>query len=67
MRRSLLGFALGSLLGTAGFAIYRAGQSGLVTHGTSTMLWLLLMGASIASPTLLLRFVTSIEKRRRKT
>ena len=67
MRRSLLAFGLGFLLGMAGFVIFQAGESGRVTHGTATMLWLLLMAASIASPISLLRYVESIEKRRRRT
>ena len=66
MRRSLLAFGLGFLLGTAAFAICQAEGSGQVTHGTAITLLLLLMAASIASPILLLRFVTSIEQRRRR-
>ena len=65
MRRSLLAFALGFSLGMAGFVIFQVGESGRVTPGTATTLWLLLMAASIGSPILLLRFVESIEKRRR--
>lgn len=65
MHRSLLAFGLGFSLGMVGFVILAAEGSGQVTHGTAITLWLLLMAASIASPISLLRFVESIERRRR--
>ncbi|OAF05431.1 hypothetical protein AYJ54_00560 [Bradyrhizobium centrolobii] len=67
MMRSLRAFALGFSLGMAGFATYLVGASRLVTSGIWTMLWLLLMAASIASPILLLRYEANIGKRRRET